>query len=228
MLDKIKKIDAAILLFLITGLGYAITYIYGYGVLYYYKIPASLVDINPTNILKNTILIMLLFTFGYINNYLIERNFKSIFIRFKKFNYIVTSKIFQLVIIIGLLYFLYRYLQTNSPTDALIFVAMTLFYAIYKKYKNMAYIFIIIFFALLIFTFGYSNGLRETNYYTLANNNFVVIGYYKDSAIVVKFDPKEKIIYPEYQLIKLEAGIDEQKFKLVRTGSLKVAEPYNE
>ncbi|GLH62385.1 hypothetical protein [Parageobacillus sp. G301] len=129
MFEKItKKIDPTILVFIFSGLGYAITYLYQLGVYHFYQIPSFLMDIDLTKIIRNVLFVSLIFLGAYgfeafykesdLKNYLVKNMIEKI----KNVKIpLPYSYILQFVCLIGFIYYLRIYTNSDFKNPSIYF-----------------------------------------------------------------------------------------------------------
>ncbi|AMV11550.1 hypothetical protein GT3570_11515 [Geobacillus thermoleovorans] len=233
MFEKItKKIDPTILVFILSGLGYAITYLYQLGVYHFYQIPSFLMDIDLTKIIRNVLFVSIIFVVGYVidafykesdlKNYLVKNIVEKIkIIEMPK----SLSNILQFICVVCSLYFLSKYLSSDlkNPTYLILWIVSQLGYFITKRYGQAALVLFIIFIFAYVYYLGYSQASTKDTYLMIKGTNQIVVEVNKDEAILMKIDKHKKIIYPEYQILKLESSkVNQLKLETVKTGRLTV------
>ncbi|MGG3683944.1 hypothetical protein [Aeribacillus composti] len=233
MFEKIiKKIDPTILVFILSGLGYAITYLYQLGVYHFYQIPSFLIDIDLTKTVRNVLIISLFFIGGYafeefyeesdLKNYLVKNMIEKI----KNVKIpLPYSYILQFFCLIGITYYFIIYVNSDfkNPMHLLLGIAFFLGYMILKRYAKAALCVLIVFIFAHIYCIGYLQASREDTYLMMKGTDQIVVEVNKDKAILMRIDKQKKIIYPEYQILKLEnSKVNQLKLETVKTGRLKV------
>ncbi|WP_370014574.1 hypothetical protein [Peribacillus sp. B2I2] len=211
--------DVAIILFILTALGYMTTYIYELGYKYYFSLPSNLIDLSLTNITRSIIFVSFFFGFAFLVDF--YNNETKVKERRRKININIT-KIYALLSLIA--FSLIVNGQFNPIDAVIILVALIILFLlfIFKPSKLLLYIMLFAYFIILTFKLGY-NFADKSEYLVIKDDDLVVIDYYQDRAIVAKADLKKKVIYPEYQFIKLETDeIGKVKFELINTGKMKL------
>ncbi|KAB2447013.1 hypothetical protein ACQCWD_20645 [Bacillus thuringiensis] len=228
-----KKIDSTIIIFTITVFTYGIVCLYEMGFKTFYNLPHKLIDVNPSIIAVITITLGSIGILGLIYNVFLneETNLKASFKRLLKLDtrqrenerslkwcsYII------LVFLIPLCYFnVVRFDKFYSNGWYIVAIAGSL-YTISKNYMKLFFCFAIIVIGLSIFKAGFGMASKKEDYLILKGTNLIVLDFKGDKAIVAKADFKKKLIYPEYQFIKLEsAKPNEQQFELKHTGFMEM------
>ncbi|WP_285752905.1 hypothetical protein [Parageobacillus sp. G301] len=94
---------------------------------------------------------------------------------------------------------------------------------ILKRYAQAALCVFIILVFVYIYCIGYVQASREDTYLMVRGTDQIVVEVNKDKAILMRIDKHKKIIYPEYQILKLEnSKVNQLKLETVKTGRLKV------
>ncbi|PFS10868.1 hypothetical protein [Bacillus thuringiensis] len=235
-----KKLDSTIMIFVITILGYGMACLYQMGFKDFYHLPHQMIEINTSTISIVVITIGGFMIFGLLNSLFFTTNtdlkgavtstYNKIF---KKENQDEisprTRNLLAGIPVLGLMALLI--LNTQNVITLLelrskyliIGIVLFILYAIIKKYSSLSLAGIAIFMGVMFYQVGYNQAVNQKEYLTIKGTDFIVVDYKGDKAIVSKADFKKKIIYPEYQFIKLESSkLNEQQFELKHTGSLKM------
>ncbi|MEH7525812.1 hypothetical protein V7149_21460 [Bacillus sp. JJ1503] len=207
MWEKIKGIDIALYIFILTGLGYLITFLYEWGYNYYYSLPIEFIELTVSNITKSLVMICIIFGLGYINNLFLHK--ETDFNRLIKKTLLPSVQVqnsklsffYQGLCVLGIALFAFH-LVWNNPADKFLFYCLILifiyFYSLLKKYKNLTLTLGIIFLLILPFYSGYFIAKQKQNY--LFIDNEVVIRVYESKLITAKFDQTKNKITPDFKL----------------------------
>lgn len=249
MFIKPNESNATLFLFLISGLGYAVTYTFEWGYLKFFGLPSSFITIHLSAALKNILLIAGMFASFYILNYFASRLFNWLFskkglsFRQRVESAAKRKKSFMtfLVVLIStaVLMFFFIYKAVMDPAQfQYVYAALVLAVVLYQfsdpKYLKISFVLFLLFFTVLAYFFGYNSASAQVTYVIVdhapneekeAAEKFVVVRSFGSKAIIAKADFQKKTIYSEYQLISMEAQVNKLKFKRVHTGRLTVTQP---
>ncbi len=231
-----EKIDSTIWIFIATIIGYGVATLYEIGFKDFYNIPFELTELTTTKITFTVMTTIGLSVIGFayrlmfsaetdLRKHLIEpvlKRAKSTPTPYSR-NFLSGIPLFALVIIVILA--LMNKIEIGLHTESLFwFIFLMSMYFSIKKYHGLTLIILIVLIGVTVNKSGYEKALDKENYMILENENLIVIDYYKDKAIVARVDLDKKIIYPEYQFIKLEStDKSPQKLILKHTGKLKMS-----
>lgn len=232
LLSKLKAIDIAFYLFLLTGLGYVVTYLYQWGYYNYFSIPSSFIDISVSTITKSFVYLGVFFSFIIINVAYFDGKSRITKFAIKFFTFrILTKKILniflQVVLCLSVLYFLGVWLlkEQSGGIDYLAF-ALLLFTAIWYLKDNLKLIITcwLILMFMIPYLLGWSNARIQKEFYIIDHkSNYLIIDILNNNAIAAKFDIKSHKIYPDFKLISVDSLADDKKeLQLVKLNELKV------
>ncbi|WJX08136.1 hypothetical protein [Bacillus cereus] len=228
-----KKIDSAIIIFAITVFTYGIVCLYEMGFKTFYKLPHKLIDVNPSIIAVITITIGSIGILGLIYNVFLNEDtgLKGSFKRLLKLDNrrgrnerdLKWCSFIILILVIFLYYFnVVSFDKFYSSGWYLVAIAVSL-YTLSKNYIKLWVCVAIIVIGLSIFKAGFGMASIKEDYLILKGTDLVVLDFKGDKVIVAKADFKKKIIYPEYQFIKLESNKpNEKQFELKYTGFMEM------
>ncbi|ODG93757.1 hypothetical protein BED47_00890 [Gottfriedia luciferensis] len=231
-----KKIDPTIIIFIITLLGYALVTFFSLGYKDFYGLPSDLVEITISKIAITSVFTLMVISVGFIYNLYLHSNTSiNKFIispsveQLKKIKNIYVNKIIEytlftaILLTILCLYFGIFKINFYSIYSLMLILAMDIYFII-KRYFKVSMVFFLICLGYFISYLGYNSAASKQTYLTIKNENLIVIDYYKDTAIVAKVDLDKKLIYPEFQFIKLEStDKSPQKLVLKHTGELRMS-----
>ncbi|GAB6423341.1 hypothetical protein bcgnr5372_27980 [Bacillus luti] len=237
-----NKLDSTILIFVITILGYGMACLYQMGYKDFYHLPHQMIEINASTISIVVITIGGIMVFGLLNSLFFTTNTDLKIAVTSTYNKILqkqnrsemsprTRNLLAGIPAFGLI--LLMILNSQGVITLLelrsVYLVLGLFllllYTIIKRYSSHSLAVIAILMGVIFYQVGYHKATNKTDYLTIKGTNFIVVDYKGDKAIISKVDFKKKIIYPEYQFIKLESSkLNEQQFELKHTGSLKMKE----
>lgn len=214
MFEKIKGLDIAFFIFLLTGLGYLVTFLYQWGYNSYFSIPMEFIELSVANISKSISMLLVFFGLGFVYNMFFNKETdisNSVIKIFKpesiKLNFTINLFLqFICLIIFAVLWYLYQK-ETSTTNILYIWIAFIILYlyGYLKTYKKFCIIAVICFIGLTPFSVGVLNAANKHNYFTINNNNnALIVGYFDKNAIVAKFDASKNILYPSFQLISLD------------------------
>ncbi|MFK4429596.1 hypothetical protein [Bacillus sp. RC54] len=235
-----KKLDSTIIIFVITILGYGMACLYQMGFKDFYHLPHQMIEINTSTISIVVITIGGFMIFGVLNSLFLTTNtdlkdavttaYKKIFKKQDQSemsprarNLVAGIPALGLMVLIILNSQSIITLLELRSKYLIVGIVLLILYTIIKKYSFLSLAGIAIFIGIMFYQVGYYKAANQIDYLTIKGTNFIVVDYKGDKAIVSKVDFKKRIIYPEYQFIKLESSkLNEQQFELKRTGSLKM------
>ncbi|MCM3671651.1 hypothetical protein M3181_22095 [Mesobacillus maritimus] len=235
MLSKLKGIDIALYIFLLTGFGYLTAFLYGWGYNSYFGIPIVFVDLSVSNVTKSIALIGVFFTFisTYVAFFLEKSDIKTLMTKLFSIN--VGNRplniTLQILCAVGIIFFLYCWYIFEGATR-INFIALVLLLVLgfchLKKYNKLFLVVWLILIFIIPYLIGVYNGAKQKEFYLIDNKTEnLVIDFYNDKAIVAEFDSKEKTIYPNFILISLDSlAEDNKELKLVKVEELKVGRMY--
>ena len=117
--------------------------------------------------------------------------------------------------------------HTESPLK-ITYVSGAILFAHYyfslKSYKKL----MVVSFLALILTFPYMIGVvvatQKEDFYYIEGEEKIILDLINDKAIIAKVDIKKRVMYPEYELKKIESTDKEViKFKLITIKNLKIS-----
>ncbi|MBR9658771.1 hypothetical protein [Bacillus cereus] len=231
-----NKVDSTLMIFGITIFGYGMACLYQMGYKDFYHLPYQMIEITPSTISIIVITIGSFMILGIINSLFLTTNtdlkgsLQKIFTKRNQGE--MSPKNRNLLAGLPLLILLFLFLldklnvikvfELNSKYLGM-FILLILIFTIIKKYIPLSMTILVGFMGLMCYQVGFYKAMSQTEYLTIKGTDFVVIDYKGDKAIISKVDFKKKIIYPEYQFIKLESSKpNEQQFELKYTGILKM------
>ncbi|MFA2566160.1 hypothetical protein [Bacillus wiedmannii] len=229
-----RKLDSAIIIFIITIVGYGIAGLYEMGYKSFYHLSNKLIDFNATTIINALISIGIMSIVGIAFNFIPEEIKKSESIKkfYQKFFYSgeaneqfrFTKKTYILFLIITIILIGLIVQDTNHIWDFIIWILLlgSVVFVLRNSWVISAFLLLLLI-SVCSYRWGYIQAQQKTEYLALKNQNLIIVDYYKDKAIVAKADFKKKIIYPEYQFIKLESSKpNEHQFELKYTGFMEM------
>lgn len=228
ILQKIKNHEA-LFIFSLTALGYLCTYIFQWGKFHYYSIPRSFIEINSNTIVSSLVfifilLILFMFYIGFLKKIMDYLSMKeSLITNIKKHNFLI-----QFFLVLGQIILII--LSKNSNYNPIFFSMMLVLFMIYFTLKNYEYLLMIAYIAFIllgVFIIGYLISENESSYLIIKKQStyqsYVVLDIQGGKALVAKVDLENNMIFPEYQLIKLETNkLNEHKLSLKEIKNLDV------
>ncbi|HFK1481126.1 TPA: hypothetical protein ACGXK0_003566 [Bacillus cereus] len=229
-----RKLDSAIIIFIITIAGYGIAGLYEMGYKSFYHLPNKLIDFNATTIINALFSVGIMSIVGMVFNFMPEEIKKSESVkkfyhqffyrgeandqfRFTKKTYILF--LITTIVLIGLII-----QDINHIWDFIIWILLlgSVVFVLRNSWIISAFLLFLLI-SVCSYRWGYIQAQQKKEYVALKNQNLIIVDYYKDKAIIAKADFKKKLIYPEYQFIKLESSKpNEQKFELKYTGFMEM------
>jgi hypothetical protein len=235
MISKLKGIDFAFYIFLLTGFGYLITFLYGWGYNSYFSIPLSFIELSIPTVTKSIAILGVFFLTVsiYVAFWEDTTSLKGIFSKLFTINLLSNRKInisLQTVCIIGLIFFVELWVYTDVALKINYVCVAILFlmgYCYLRKYKKMFVILWLILMLILPYMLGVTRANQQNEYYIIDNDiNYLVIDFYNKNAITAKFDKDKLKIYPEFKLVPIEYLAKEKKgFKKIKIEGLKIDQP---
>ena len=233
-MKKLKAIDVALYIFILTGLGYFITFSYGWGYNNYFFIPTHFIDLSVINITRSISLLgvsistFLVFTIFFLD----KTDFKSLFSGARKFIFESKFKfLFQFLCIVGLVVMVV-FIKRESITQIKIiyFFEGLVYSSIYfylKKYSKATYVTLAVVLLMLPYIFGLVNAKTQTEFFIIDNNeDYLIITFNDNKIISAKFDSTNNIIFPEFKILSMDNLVEyEKNVRLIKINKLTVAEP---
>jgi len=232
MLSKLKGIDIAFYIFLLTGLGYLVTYLYQWGYNNYFSIPASFIELSVTSITKSITLLGIFFASIMLNVLFFEdkTDLKTQVKKLISVKSIENKKVnftLQTVCLIGILYF-FSLWYVNEQATKINYLGMSLVfflaYCFLKKYKMLILVSWTLLMFMLPYMVGVTHAMKQNEFYIIDNKaNYLIINFYDDKAIAAKYNKRKRIIYTDFKLISVDSLANGKKqIKLVKINKLKV------
>jgi hypothetical protein len=231
--EKIKGIDLALYIFLLTGLGYLVTFLYEWGYNNYFLLPIDFIDLSIANITKSVIMVGMIFCMFIIYNMFLggktDANFfiTKILLPNKKLTK-TYNLILQSLCVIGEVGMVYLWLNNaNNPLKIVyLFIALLLlyFYCCLKKYKLFAIIAIMIILLFLPYIIGIDNAKNKDEYLLINGTNDLVIKSFGNMVISAKYNKEKNTLYPEYTFTSLESlEKDKKQLKLIYIENINIS-----
>jgi hypothetical protein len=233
MLEKFKSVDVALYIFLLSGLGYLITFLYEWGYNSYFNLPIEFVELSITTITKSIVLLGI-FVSAYFSYklFFVEKTDVSDLLnnRFSKtvFDNKYVNHSLQFICLIVMAYLAYLYSKDSDHIKILyVFQALLLLYiyCLLKKYSKMALITILCVFILVPYIAGISNAKNKDLFYKvkMGDKYYIILDYYDKKAVVAEVDLENKELQPVYKLYSLSDMSKEKKeLELIKIDNLKV------
>jgi hypothetical protein len=229
MWKKLKGIDIALYIFILTGLGHLVTFLYEWGYKKYFGISMDFIELSVSTITKSITMVGIFIGIGLFANIFFEdsSDLKKLFKVFQFKGYKLKNKFFyQFLCILGMAVMLFGIYETNSPLNIAYYVGVLVFvnfYASLKEYKQLVVISFLFIMLLFPYMIGVINASQKDIFYQIGGTNQIIIEISGDKAIAAKFDSKKKVIFPEYEIIKIDSTIKQKvTLKLVQINNLKV------
>jgi hypothetical protein len=233
MWEKIKGVDIALFIFILTGLGYLITFLYEWGYNSYYNLPIEFIDLTVTNITKSIVIIGMFLLVGYINNLFfhketdLNRAIKKALLPSMEGQNSKLNLFYQTLCILITAIILFH-LFWNNPPEKLMYYCIVLsfifIYSLLKKYKNLTMSLGIVFLLILPFYTGYLVAKQKENY--LFMDNEIVIRVYESKLITAKFDKSRNLIIPEFKLRLVDdIANEDESLKLIKIRQTNIDTP---
>ncbi|MCC2541632.1 hypothetical protein [Bacillus thuringiensis] len=229
-----RKLDSAIIIFIITIAGYGIAGLYEMGYKSFYHLPNKLIDFNATTIINALFSVGIMSIVGMVFNFMPEEIKKSESVKkfYHKFFYRgeandqfkFTKKTYILFLITTIVLIGLIIQDTNHIWDFIIWILLlgSVVFVLRNSWIISAFLLFLLI-SVCSYRWGYIQAQQKKEYVALKNQNLIIVDYYKDKAIIAKADFKKKLIYPEYQFIKLESSKpNEQQFELKYTGFMEM------
>lgn len=235
MLSKLKGIDVAFYIFLLTGFGYLTAFLFGWGYNSYFGIPIAFIDLSIANVTKSIALLGVFFTFiaMYVTFFQEKSDIKTLFLKLFSIN--VTNRIWnislQILCIVGVIFFLFGWFIVKDATR-INFIGIVLLCGLgichLKKYDKLFLVVWVILMLIIPYMVGVSHAMKQEEFYLVDNKtDYLVIDFYNNTAIAAKFDKKQNIIYPNFKLITVDSIAEDKKdLKLVRVEKINVEVAY--
>lgn len=233
-MKKFKRIDVALYVFILTGLGYFATFLYGWGYNNYFSIPIHFIDFSILNITKSITIIGIGLSIVMAFNvfFLDKTNINQLFSRFSAeklpmwFNYIL-----QFICLLGIIVLLFcSKIEVNEKKLVIYFWIGLFFVSVYfylKKYKNA----LIVAFTLTILLSPYIIGLvsaeRQTEFYLISEyEDYVIVTFTNTKIISAKYDSEKNAIYPIFKVLPMDK-LEESKndIELIEINEPTILEP---
>lgn len=209
-MKKIKDHEA-LFIFSLTGLGYLCTYIFQWGKFHYYSIPKSFIEINSNTLLSSLVFMLILLMLSSLHVGFIKKNtyLKSakniLFIKASPYNRFIQFLLVCMMVILGFM----GTLSDHYPYYLIGMILLLVLYFLLKNYQSLFFISYIGFILCGVFTTGYSIAENETTYLVIDDpskeKSYVVLNIQNGKAIIAEMSEEENLIYPNYQLLKIEA-----------------------
>jgi hypothetical protein len=237
MISKLKGIDIAFYIFLLTGFGYLITFLYGWGYNNYFSIPIAFIELSVPTVTRSIALLGLFFitisiyvTFWEdttsLKN-LFSKIFSTKFLSYRKINILL-----QTLCIVGLITFVEIWIASEEATK-INYIGLALLFLLglcyLKKYEKLFVLSWLILVLILPYMLGVTQANQQNKFYIIDNDtSYLVIDFYNDKAVSAKFDKTKQKIYPEFKLISIDSlAKNKKELKLVKVENLKVDQPKN-
>jgi|GEM_PF-4275223 len=219
------KLTDAIILAIITALGYLLSYSYEAGFLSFYGLESKFVELPLVTIISSSfgsfsVFCMLLYFANYLFQFFENKsNIKNI-IKTTKEVILFLSLIFLLLVCLSKLGIIWDSLLFIFSIIELIFAILFLFIMQFnnssnsKKNRDIIVLAILITSSIYSFSFSLGEKYAETkkDYYVIDSMpNHVVISTYEDKFIIVPIDAEKKVFTRQYMLISKENLVFKKK-----------------
>ncbi|SMQ77478.1 hypothetical protein SAMN05444673_2806 [Bacillus sp. OV166] len=236
MLSKLKGIDVALYIFLLTGFGYLTAFLFGWGYNSYFGIPISFIDLSVANVTKSIALLGVFFTFivMYVTFFQEKSDIKTLFTKLFSIN--VTNRNWnislQILCMVGIIFFLFGWFIVKEATR-INFIGIVLLFGMgfchLKKFEKLFLAVWVILMLIIPYMVGVSYAMKQHEFYLVGNTtDYLVIDFYNDKAIAAKFNKKQKVLYPNFKLITVDSIAEHKNnLRLVRVDKLKIERVYS-
>lgn len=234
IMKRFNNIDVALYIFILTGLGYFITFLYGWGYNNYFLIPIHFIDLSILSITRSISLIMvsvaicLAYTIFFIDKTDLSSLFggirKSIFR--SRYNFL-----FQLLCLIGTGSMIVLMERENVPQFQIFYIFMaivfTSLYCYIKNYIKAVFVTSIAVLFMLPYIIGLVNAKNQTDFFIIDNHEeYIIITFNDDKIIAAKFDSENNTIFPEFKILPTNNLIEyNSNISLIEINNLIIAEP---
>ncbi len=233
-MKKIKTIDVALYIFILTALGYYVTFSFNWGYNNYFLIPMHLIDFSIFNMTKSisligiglsTILVTIIFfldktdvswLFGKIWRLSISRK---------------TNFFFQGICLICLLIIIvFSTKETDSQFYIFYFWATAIICSLYfylKKYSRAMIVAIVVSFFMFPHILGIINASNQTEFFILDEYpDHLILTFSNEKIIAAKFDSEANVLLPEFKILPMNTLEESNNdLRLVKISKLLIEEP---
>ena len=233
-MKKFKTVDVALYIFILTGLGYFITFTYNSGYYKYYLIPLSFIDFSIYSITK-TIVTLMIFVSSFLVFVLffLDKTDAKEFLKILKLNKIVAKLTFSIQFICLAILFIIFIMATKEPDKRFIIIYIWLgliiscIYLYIKAYKKATLIMGTIILLLTPYTLGIMNAATQTDFYVINNHEeYLVITLNDENLIAAKYDKESNAIYPEFKVISIKRlEKNENELELIKINRPTIIQP---
>ncbi|MCI2257234.1 hypothetical protein L2D08_23260 [Domibacillus sp. PGB-M46] len=194
-MEKFSKIDAAIIVVVLTAFSYAITYIYQMGYQDYYNLPKEFIDLNKNTITPPLIGVFLVLIISFI----FWKNTKAQFLLFIETLKVMENDRAQITIeVLRMFKNFRRYLQDFG-------------YLLFKQLFQMTLRLVVLALIAALFVIVFKVGTyvaSEKSEYMIINQEtgdpYVAVAYFKDLVVVARLDVENESITPNFKTIELK------------------------
>lgn len=233
MWNQIKAIDIALHIFVLTSLGYLVTFLFEWGYNSYFFLPIEFIELTVANITRSIALLGIFLMVGFIYqgfasketdlNYLFNKIVKPTTNNSQYINIFIQLLSFVIIIIM-----LYLWRDEGSAFRIIYIDVALIFFYIYcktKEYKQFCLIIFVIFILIQPYILG-AGYAKNKNNFLIFDDEYIVIRFYEDKIILGQYDMKKSIIKPVYKITSLDAIVDKEKeLKGLKINDLKVLKP---
>lgn len=233
MIEKLKSFDVAIYIFILSCLGYLITFLYQWGYYSYFNIPIEFIELSISNITK-ALVITVAISSAFLSYSMfffdktdlkgaIDSTAKKIVVDNKVINFSL-----QFLCVGAFIYLTYLYNVSDDKKLLEIFfqgLIVFLIYSLLKRYMKMAMVTLMFISLLLPPVIGKGMAEKQETFYRIdiKDKSYFVLGYYDKRVILGEVNLSKKEILPRYKFPSL-ADLSEDDFKLIRMNNLTVKE----
>ncbi|MDO6448076.1 hypothetical protein [Oceanobacillus profundus] len=233
-MKKVKTIDVALYIFILTGLGYFVTFSYGWGYNNYFSIPIHFIDFSIFNITKSISLLgigistLLVFFIYFLDKTDINWLFNKVTVNMlgPKSNYF-----FQLLCLVGLITVVVMARKESNAQFVICYLYIGLFFCLLyfylKKYLKAAFVTIVIVFLMLPYILGVTNAKNQTDFFIIDSyKDYLIITFSNDKIIAAKFDSESNTISPEFKILPIDILEESNNdLSLIKINKPFIAEP---
>jgi hypothetical protein len=201
MWESLKGIDLALYIFLLTGIGYLVTFLYEWGYKSYFGISMNFIELSISTITKSITMVGIFIGIGFIGNLLFDdaRDIKTLAKKILLLNPININRslIVKSICIFGMLIMIIGIIFTPNPLN-ITYIAGIIIFAIYyfslKQYTQLMFILLTALMLIFPFMIGVIIASQKEKFYTIEGTDQLIIVFVNEKAITAKFDTEQLAI----------------------------------
>ena len=234
LMKNLKTIVVALYIFILTGLGYFITFLYGWGYNNYFSIPVHFIDLSILNITRSVTILGVCLTsyLAYAILFLGKTDLKSLLSPIRKLVFDSRLKfIFQFLCLIGSLIMVVSGARESISLFKFLYVFIGLgFCSLYfylKGYSKASFTTFIVVLFMLPYILGLVNAKKQTDFFVVDDHpDYLIITFFADKMIGAKLDSESNTISPQFKTLPISILEESNNsINLVIINNLTIAEP---